>query len=205
MNAAPEPLEIGVVLFPGFELLDVYGPLEMFGALGDKVSVTMLAGQAGEITSSSGPKGVADIPLTQADRYDILLIPGGKGTRREVENFRFIDLLRHCVNDARYVASVCTGSALLAKTGSLDGKNATSNKLAFDWVASQGPGVNWIRQARWVEDGRFFTSSGVSAGMDMALGLIQHLYGRELALQTAQWTEYLWNEDKTADPFANAP
>lgn len=203
MNTAPEPLEIGVVLFSGFELLDVYGPLEMFGALGDKVSISMLAEQTGMITSSSGPKGVADIPLNQANRYDILLIPGGKGTRREVNNSHFIQLLRHCINNASYVASVCTGSALLAKTGALDGKNATSNKLAFDWVTSQGPKVKWIREARWVEDGRFFSSSGVSAGMDMALGLIEHLYGRELALQTARWAEYLWNEDKTSDPFAN--
>jgi transcriptional regulator GlxA family with amidase domain len=97
---------------------------------------------------------------------------------------------------------MCSSSALLAKAGILDGKSATSNKRAFDWVKSQGPDVTWIRQARWVEDGRIFTSSGVSAGMDMTLGLIERLLGREHSRQVAKQAEYRWNEDRTIDPFA---
>ena len=93
---------------------------------------------------------------------------------------------------------------MLAKAGLLDGKRATTNKLAFDWVASQGPKVDWQRKARWVEDGKFITSSGVSAGTDMALALIARLCGIDQAREAAHWAEYVWNEDSRDDPFARA-
>lgn len=202
METNIQHIEVGAVLFDGFELLDIYGPLEMFGLLGDRVSITMLAENAGAVSSNRGPKGVADVAMVDAPGFDVLLIPGGLGTRAEVENQPFIELLRERAEDSRFVASICTGSALLAKTGVLDGKKATSNKLAFDWVTSQGPEVSWVREARWVEDGRFFTSSGVSAGMDMSLGLIQHIFGRDMSLQIARRAEYMWQEDKSVDPFA---
>ena len=82
---------------------------------------------------------------------------------------------------AELVTSVCTGAALLARAGLLDGRDATSNKRAMDWVAEQGPSVSWIRSARWVDSGRVVTSSGVSAGIDMALTLTERIHGRELA------------------------
>jgi transcriptional regulator GlxA family with amidase domain len=120
-----------------------------------------------------------------------------------VDNTPFIaELGRQCAT-ARFVASVCTGSALLAKAGVLDGLSATSNKRAFGWVASQGPKVRWIARARWVEDGKFFTSSGVSAGMDMALGLIARLLDKETSIEVAQRAEYEWHQDKEWDPFAS--
>jgi hypothetical protein len=77
-----------------------------------------------------------------------------------------------------------------------------SYKLAWDWVLQQGPQVQWVRQARWVDDGDVITSSGVSAGIDMALSLIARMYGREMALTSARNMEYIWNEDATNDPFA---
>jgi transcriptional regulator GlxA family with amidase domain len=202
MEVNAQPLKIGAVIFPGFELLDIFGPLEMLGMLREQVSITMLAEKPGEVRSNQGPKGVADAALADVSALDVLLVPGGWGTRTEVQNAPFLDLLRARAKEARFVASICTGSALLAKTGVLDGKRATSNKLAFDWVTSQGPNVIWIREARWVEDGNIYTSSGVSAGMDMTLGLIQRLFDRSMSLQIARWAEYSWHEDKTVDPFA---
>ena len=202
MKANNQRLKIGAVIFPDFELLDIYGPLEMLGILRDRVSITMLAEKAGEVRSNQGPRGVADAALAEMSGFDILLVPGGMGTRTEVQNLPFLKDLREKAEEARFVASICTGSALLAKAGILDGKNATSNKLAFDWVTTQGPNVKWIREARWVEDGRFFTSSGVSAGIDMTLGLIQRIFGREVSLQVACWAEYTWHDDKSVDPFA---
>jgi len=98
--------------------------------------------------------------------------------------------------------SVCTGSALLAKAGVLDGRRATTNKAAFSWVADQGPRVAWVKEARWVEDGSFITSSGVSAGMDMALGAIALMHSQKTAEQVAQWCEYSWHQNKDYDPFA---
>jgi transcriptional regulator GlxA family with amidase domain len=132
------------------------------------------------------------------------LVPGGFGTRREVGNGALLQWLAGASERAEVVASVCTGSALLAKAGVLDGRRATTNKNAFDWVVSQGPKVQWQGRARWVEDGKFITSSGVSAGTDMALALIARLCGIAQARQVAHWAEYVWNEDSTDDPFARA-
>jgi len=202
MESRSHSFKVGAVLFPGFELLDLYGPLEMLGLLGDQVSITLFAEIPGAIESSVGVKGYAEASLKEASTLDLLLIPGGIGTRMLVLENRFIDLLREKALEARLVATVCTGSALLAKTGLLDGHRATSNKIAFDWVREQGPSVLWIREARWVEDGKFFTSSGISAGIDMTLGLISHLYARETALEVARRAEYLWNAESSVDPFA---
>lgn len=202
MNSAP--LNIAAVVFPGFELLDLYGPLELWGLLRGRVSISIVAQEAGPVASSQGPRAVVDSMMAQVAGVDILLVPGGWGTRTEVKNEPFLELLRDLAARARFVTSVCTGSALLARAGVLDGRKATSNKLAFDWVVTQGPRVTWVRQARWVEDERYFTASGVSAGMDMALGLIQHIWGHDLSTQVAGWAEYHWNSDKAVDRFATS-
>jgi putative intracellular protease/amidase len=196
------PLELGAVLFEGFELLDIYGPLEMFGGLDERIRILMLAEAVGAVRSGQGPAGLADASLLEARKLDVLLIPGGKGARREVANSRFIEALVRQAQSARYVAAICTGSALLARSGLLNGRRATSNKRAFEWAMSQGPAVQWVPKARWVEDGKFFSSSGVSAGMDMALGLIARLFDRDTSITIAQCAEYEWHEDDTWDPFA---
>jgi transcriptional regulator GlxA family with amidase domain len=195
---------LGVLLFDQFELLDVFGPLEMFGMLDEDFTIRLLSEQAAVVASAQGPRSVIDDHFADDRAYDVLLVPGGMGTRREVGNRALLDWLARSADRVQIVASVCTGSALLAKAGLLDGRRATTNKLAFDWVASQGPGVHWERRARWVEEGKFFTSSGVSAGMDMALALIARLHGTERARQAAHWAEYTWNEDSADDPFARA-
>src|SRR5574338_457732 len=102
----------------------------------------------------------------------VLFVPGGMGTRREVDNPVLLGWLERRAAGATHVTSVCTGAALLARAGLLDGHRATSNKRSWDWVVSQGPRVDWVRRARWVQDGRLWTSSGVSAGIDMTLQLI---------------------------------
>jgi transcriptional regulator GlxA family with amidase domain len=192
---------LGVLLFDQFELLDVFGPLEMFGML-DDFAIRLISEQAPVIASAQGPRSVIDDHFADDRAYDVLLVPGGMGTRREVGNPALLDWLARKAESTEIVASVCTGSALLAKAGLLDDRRATTNKLAFDWVMSQGPKVNWQGRARWVEDGKFFTSSGVSAGMDMTLALIARLCGIERAHQAAHWAEYTWNEDSENDPFA---
>ena len=90
----------------------------------------------------------------------------------------------------------------LAVAGLLDGKRATSNKKAFDWVASLGPKTLWVPEARWVEDGNIITAGGVAAGMDMALRLVERLAGAEVAARTAEYAEYEWQRDPNWDPFA---
>lgn len=202
MNTSTTPLRIGTFLFEGFELLDVFGPLEMFGLLGERARLFMLAENPGAIASSAGPQCIAPTALSDAGELDVLLVPGGIGTRRETANATLLDTLRHASGRARFTASVCTGAALLARAGLLDGRRATSNKRVFEWVKTHGPAVNWVAEARWVVDGNFFTSGGVSAGIDMSLALIARLCGRDVAHVVAQHAEYEWHADPSRDPFA---
>jgi putative intracellular protease/amidase len=193
---------IGVVLFEEFELLDVFGPLEMLGLLPEHFELCLVAEKGDIVSSAQGPKSIIDYRFDNSPSFDILLLPGGRGTRREVDNTVLLDWLRKQAQTAEYICSVCTGSALLARAGLLDGQRATTNKAAFEWVASQGERVDWQKQARWVEDGRYFTSSGVSAGMDMSLALIAKILDPQTAQQVATWAEYEWHQDPAWDPFA---
>ena len=193
---------IGALIFPDFELLDLYGPLEMFSMYPDAFEQRIVAQYSPDVPSSAGPRTAVDDQIGEQDDYDILLIPGGRGTRTDVDNEALIDWIRRAAAKAEIVASVCTGSALLAKAGLLDGKAATTNKRAFDWVAGYGPKTDWRRRARWVEDGDVFTASGVSAGTDMSLAVIERLLGPEKAAQAAVWAEYERNQDPDNDPFA---
>jgi transcriptional regulator GlxA family with amidase domain len=196
------PLVVGAVLFPDFELLDVFGPLEIFGLLRERSQSVTLAEHSQPVRSSAGPSSVIDRTLDQPGKLDVLLIPGGIGTRREVENTAFLAKLRTLAEATPFVGTICTGTALLARTCLLDGRQATSNKVAFKWVVTQGPSVKWVPSARWVEDDKYFTSSGVSAGIDMSLGLVTRLFDRATAVAIAQRAEYEWHEDKSWDPFA---
>jgi transcriptional regulator GlxA family with amidase domain len=196
------PRRLGAVLYPGFELLDCFGPLEMFGNMTGSVEVAMVAEKKGAVSSAQGPAAVADYGFADCPPLDLLLIPGGIGTRAEIDNPVMLDWLTQRVPRAQVTMTVCTGSALLAQTGLLDGCRATSNKMVFQWVETQWPRVQWVRQARWVEDGSLVTSSGVSAGIDMALAVIARLDGTQLSETLAVATEYDWHRDATWDPFA---
>ncbi len=202
--AAAQPASrktLGIVLYPGFEVLDVYGPLEMWAYV-PGFQVVMIAEQAGPVRSAQGVSTVAEYSFTTAPPLDIIMVPGGVGTRAQLLNPVLLDYLREQNKRTELTTSVCTGSALLAKAGILKGHKATSNKGAFALAVEQDPSVDWIVKARWVEDGKFLTSSGVSAGTDMALGLVARLYGIERARGLAKSLEYEWHEDPTVDPFA---
>ena len=198
----PTPRTLGAVLYPQFELLDLYGPLEMLSSLGKHLRIVTVAEQAGPVPSAQGPATVAEHAFPGAPRLDLVLVPGGVGTFPQLANEAMLEFLRKRAAEAELMLSVCTGSALLAKAGLLDGRRATSNKQFFDLARQQGPKTEWISEARWVHDGKFVTASGVSAGTDMALGVIAGLYGRSVAEQIAALTEYEWQSDPTRDPFA---
>jgi transcriptional regulator GlxA family with amidase domain len=195
---------IGFVLFRGFELLDVFGPAEAYGIHDNEGAfrLVMVAEQGGPVQSAQGPSAVAEYGFADCPRLDILLVPGGIGTRREVDNPALISWLQARAREAELVTSVCTGAGLLARAGLLDGLRATSNKRSLDWVMTQGPKVKWVPEARWVEDGKFATSSGVSAGIDMALAIIARLRGKDVAEKVAIAMEYEWHRDPSWDPFA---
>ncbi|WP_234974115.1 DJ-1/PfpI family protein [Xanthomonas perforans] len=176
----------------------------MFGNLEGKVRIVMLGERVGAVASSAGPTVAVECALDSAPPVDILMVPGGMGTRREVDNAALVAGIARLAHTAPHVTSICTGAALLARAGLLYGRRATTNKRAFAWVTSQGPKAEWVKRARWVEDGHLFTSSGVSAGTDMALALIAKIFGHDAAKEVASIAEYVWNEDAGDDPFATA-
>lgn len=189
------------LLFDDFETLDLFGPIEMFGCLPEHYRI-QFASMTGSVTRSKHGVAMQTVAIAKLEHQtDILLIVGGMGTRQQVNNTAFLQTLTTLVHEADWVLSVCTGSALLAKSGVLDGMRATSNKLAWQWVISQSSQVNWVEQARWVVDDKFYTSSGVSAGMDMALGFIANRHGIDTARRTANYTEYRWQENSDIDDF----
>jgi len=194
-------MNVAVLLFEDFETLDVFGPVEILGRLKDDYQIHFYSEKGGLVKNSHGVSietHQLSIPLYASE---ILLIPGGLGTRKEVYNQILIDLLSQASQKSTYTLTVCTGSALLAKTGLLDHREATSNKRAFDWVVSNRDEVHWIKKARWTVDGSFYTSSGVSAGMDMVLGFLMDRHGYEFAKSIAFQIEYNWQENKNFDDF----
>ncbi len=194
---------VGALLFEGFEMLDLYGPLEMYGMHPDIFTIIPVAQSMAPVRASNGPCTLPEASFEdQGLSYDILLVPGGDGTRREENNPALLTWLAEAGAQAQVITSVCTGSGLLARAGLLDGHAATTNKLGFDEVARLGPETTWQRSARWVVSGNRITSSGVSAGIDMTLAVIEQLAGKEIADEAALWAEYTRQHDADADPFA---
>ena len=194
--------QVAVLLFDDFETLDVFGPVEIFGVLKTEYTISFYSTFGGLVKNNHGV-AIDSLPLEKIKKgVDIFLIPGGYGTRIEVNNTDFITSIKQIAEASKCILTVCTGTALLAKTGLLDNKEATTNKRAFDWVMSTGPNVIWIKKARWVVTGKYYTSSGVSAGMDMVFGFLRDIHGEEFARKIAFQIEYNWQEDKNNDPFS---
>lgn len=192
-------MDIYFLFFENFETLDIFGPIEILSRI-DNATLHYISLQGGLIKSRQG-YAIKTVSTIECRPNSVLVIPGGQGTRKLVNDDIFISKLRTLCQSAEYVLSICTGSVLLAKTGELDNRKATSNKKAFEWVQSVSSNVNWIRKARWVVDGKYYTSSGVSAGMDMALGFVNDIYGIDKATEVARDIEYIWNTNKNTDCF----
>jgi transcriptional regulator GlxA family with amidase domain len=202
MLSSNKPIRtLGILMFDDFELLDVTGPVEMFGSIPEKIKIVLIAENKGLKKSSQSISIMADLNFDETPALDILLIPGGMGTRREVNNEKLLAWISDNAKKAELTISVCTGSALLAKAGVLNEHRATSNKNAFSWVMEQSKNALWVKKARWVDDGNVITSSGVASGIDMSLYVIERLYGVETRNDVINQTEYVFNSDANADPF----
>lgn len=199
----PKTKQIGIVLFNDFETLDVFGPVQMWGRLAEH-GLMFVSADGRPVRSTQGVMVMPDKSFATAPQFDVLMIPGGTGTRPLIDDLDLLDFVRRQDRGSAWTTSVCTGAAILAKAGVLDQRSATTNKLAFDWVRGLSDKVQWQRRARWVIDGKYATSSGVSAGSDMALALVEQLYDRATAEKAARVAEYQWNDDPTNDPFAVA-
>lgn len=191
---------ISVVLFDGFEPLDVFGPVEVLGDLEDcELHYYSLTGGSVGCRQNCC---IETSPFAEIPAHGILLIPGGMGTRPLTADAAWLSQLSALAAQAQYVLSVCTGSALLAAAGVLDGRSATSNKRSWQWATTFGNNIDWKPRARWVHDGKFFTASGVSAGIDMALAFVRTVYGSDKAQAVARRMEYVVHPDADDDPFA---
>lgn len=193
---------LAALVFPGFETLDYFGPIEMLGGYGEQFKIITVAKTKDPVPSVHGQRIVIDKAISEKHDYDALLIPGGDTALIAAKDPALMDWIRTTSANAERVMAVCTGTVLLGMTGVLDGRKATTNKMDFTQTVPLAPQVDWVKQARWVRDGKFYTSSGVSAGMDMALAVMADLFGTEIADRIALGSEYEWHKDATRAPFA---
>jgi transcriptional regulator GlxA family with amidase domain len=197
-----ERWRVGILVFDGVAVLDLAGPFEVFtrarlepgvesrhseaSALFDVFTV----GKTREAVTATG--GLVLLPscsFADAPPIDLLLVPGGFGTRPLLQDAETIDWIRRTAASARRTASVCTGALLLARAGLLDGRRATTHWGSFGLLASLGKGLCVDREARFVDDG-VLTSAGVASGMDLAFHVVETLFGRSVADETARYLEY---------------
>ncbi len=195
---------VGIVLFDDIEVLDFCGPFEVFSAtrLNEKTrqeepspfEVFLAAETLSCVTTTGGMKVTPHYSFENCPPLDILVVPGGWGTRKELKNFVMLDWLRARSAEVETLTSVCTGSMLLGFAGLLDGLHATTHWRSLDWMRDSFPAVNVEYDKHVVEDGRVFTSAGISAGIDMALRVVVRCYGEDTARATAVHMEYPFPE-----------
>jgi transcriptional regulator GlxA family with amidase domain len=191
MVSSNAPREVVIVVYPGVQSLDITGPLEVFAAAGKPVvggyRISILSCAGTPLTTSSGLRITPHGALAQAPtRIDTLLVAGGTGCTEAAADDRLIDWLAHASGRARRTASVCTGALLLAAAGLLEGRRATTHWAFAAELARRYPGVNVDPQPIFVRDGSIWTSAGVTAGMDLALALVEEDHGREVSLAIAR-------------------
>ena len=195
---------VNVLLYEGFTTMDALGPAEVLSRAreGERkcYEIEYFSVFGGLVGSSTSAK-IWTRKLDEIAKFDVLLVPGGFAARELAHEGEFIAILGELARRHEYVIAVCTGSVLLAKTGLLDGMEATSNKLSWQWATSEAQSVHWVRAARWCVSGKFYTSSGVSAGIDAALGFIADMHGQNEAQRIARAMEYVYNSDKNAELF----
>lgn len=197
-----ERLDVAIFLFDGVEVLDFAGPLEVFsrtrlvpGVESRRSEATApfrvftVARGLEPVTATGGLRILPHHDFSTAPPADLLVVPGGFGTRALLEDAPVLAWIREQAAGARHVTSVCTGALLLARAGLLAGRRATTHWGALDLLASLDPTVRVEPDLRVVDDG-ILTSAGISAGLDMALDLVERLHGRAVADETARYIEY---------------
>ena len=188
---------VAILIFQGVELLDFAGPFEVFSAARltaesrERIIDVFTVAESLEPVKCNNPVTVLpDYTLANCPLADILVVPGGMGTRTAINRPELIDWISQRAGQVELMTSVCTGSFLLAKAGLLDGKAATTHWASIERMRGDFPEVEVRENTRWVDAGSMVSSSGVSAGIDMALYVLQRLYSVEVAAATARGIEY---------------
>jgi len=192
---------VGILLFNDVEVLDFCGPFEVFsvarsvGKDSDSddhklFTVITIAEQDSIITCRGGLQVKPHTTIANHPALDILVVPGGQGTRRERHNQRLLAWIVQQNQRVNLTTSVCTGAFLLAECGLLDYHRATTHCKSIEWMRSTYPHIDVLADARIVDEGHIITSAGVSAGIDMSLHVVSRLYGNDVAAWTARRMEY---------------
>lgn len=210
----PVPVNFGIVVFPGFQALDAFGPLDALNTLSalfplklsilaatlDPVS-TKWPGIPSPIGSDCGQSVNPTHTFAAPPPLDVLLIPGGVGAIAPGIQSA-IDFVAKVYPSLKYLVTICNGAGIAARAGVLDGKRATTNKMHWVPETAKRPQVEWVAHARWIVDGNVWTSSGVSAGLDAIFAFMAAIYGEEAAEKVAIVMEYERHRDPSWDPFA---
>ena len=194
------PLIVGILIFDDVEILDVAGPFEVFAVtrLNDEqrlqqsspFKVYLISETNKQITAIGGLRLTPDVTISECPELDLLIVPGGWGTRKESKNKILVKWIGNQFTNDRLIASVCTGSGLLGKAGLLDGRDATTHWRAFDFLQESAPKARILKNVRFTLTEPIFTSAGVSAGIDLALRIVSHVFGTEVGQATARQMEY---------------
>lgn len=184
---------VGILLFDGAEELDFVGPYEVFtmAAVGrEDLRTLTLAEGSDPVRCAKGLRVIPEAALDEAPPLDVVLVPGGDGTRREADNARLLEWLRSAADRAAWTTSVCTGSFLLAAAGLARGRRITTHWAFVEELRKRAPEAEVLDGPRYVRDGSLVTAAGVSAGIDMALWLTGQLFGPGHARQTQRFMQY---------------
>ena len=191
---------VGILVFPQVEVLDFCGPFEVFSVTrlnesarreeSSPFEVLLVAETTEPVTATGGLRVIPDVSLDACPPLDVLVVPGGWGTRSEIKNERLLAWIKGRGAAVETLTSVCTGSMLLGQAGLLEGRRATTHWRALPWMRESFPGVTVEEKLHVVEDGHVLTSAGISAGIDMALRVVARYHGDEVARNTARNMEY---------------
>ena len=193
--------KLAILLFEDVELLDFAGPYEVFSTANRQATsplfeIYTVAESAGPVRSHNGLSVVPQITMDQIADVDLLLVPGGIGTRKQLDNAALQQWIANTAAGAELVMSVCTGALLLAKAGLLDGLSATTHKVGFELLAELSPTTRLERDRRFVDCGQLVTSAGIAAGIDMSLHVVSRLAGGHVGQATAEHMEYPYFEKR---------
>ena len=188
---------VAVFLFEDAEVLDFCGPIEVFSVASQRTQApsfnVFTVAERTPVLARSGLSVNPDFLLPECPSPDVLLVPGGLGSRREMNHQPTIEWIARTSEDAELVLSVCTGALLLAKAGLLDGLEATTHHVAYDLLREIAPRTTVYEDRQFVDNGRIVTSAGIAAGIDMCLHVVQRLLGANVAEETARHMEYPWS------------
>jgi len=196
---------VGILIFPNVEVLDFCGPFEVFSVTrlneerrreeSSPFEVLLIAESTEPVVATGGLRVLPDATLETCPPLDILVVPGGWGTRREIENAHVLTWIAARAKEVETLTSVCTGSMLLGRTGVLDGRRATTHWRSLDWMRQSFPAVTVEDKLHVVDDGDLLTSAGISAGIDMALLVVARYCGEAVGRATARHMEYPFPDD----------